>query len=243
MVLFFDQWLKIWVKTSMFLHQEEALFGSFMSEKARLHFIENEGMAFGLKLDWEYGKLLLSLFRIVAVSFLAWFITTLVKRGYGYGVLASFALILAGATGNIIDSTFYGMIFEASQRHSRNVAEFVAWGDGYAPLLHGKVVDMFHFPLFEFTWPEWVPRIGGNRFEFFRPVFNIADAAITVGVFILILFNRSFFKNEEEDENISAAEEEMTDKVKEFSDAGAEEMETDEVSKDIAPLKDDTELP
>jgi signal peptidase II len=198
MVLFFDQWLKIWVKTNMFLHQEGPLLGSFMPQKARIHFIENEGMAFGLKLDWEYGKLLLSVFRIIAVSFLAWFISTLIKRDYGLGVLLSFALILAGATGNIIDSTFYGLIFEESARHGRNVSQFVSWGEGYAPALHGKVVDMFHFPLFEFVWPEWIPKIGGNRFEFFRPVFNIADAAITVGVFILILFNRSFFKEEQE---------------------------------------------
>ena len=182
----------------MFLHQNEPLFGSFMSNKARLHFIENEGMAFGLKLDWEYGKLLLSVFRIIAVSFLLWFISTLIKRGYNYGVLLSFALILAGATGNIVDSTFYGLIFEGSQRHSHNVSQWVPWGEGYAPMLHGKVVDMFHFPLFSFHWPEWFPSIGGNKFEFFRPVFNIADAAITVGVFILILFNRSFFKSEEE---------------------------------------------
>lgn len=190
----------------MFLHQNDPLFGSFMSDKARLHFIENEGMAFGLKLDWEYGKLLLSVFRIIAVSFLLWFISTLIQRGYSYGVLLSFALILAGATGNIIDSTFYGLIFESSQRHSHNVAQWVPWGEGYAPMLHGKVVDMFHFPLFSFHWPEWVPSIGGNKFEFFRPVFNIADAAITIGVFILILFNRSFFQSEKELEAKAALE-------------------------------------
>lgn len=195
----------------MFLHQDEPLFGSFMTDKARLHFIENEGMAFGLKLDWEYGKLLLSLFRIVAVSFLGWFIHSLIKKGHGYGVLVSFALILAGATGNIIDSTFYGMIFEASQRHSHNIAQVVGWGEGYAPMLHGKVVDMFHFPLFEFYWPEWVPRIGGNRFEFFRPVFNLADASITIGVFVLILFNRSFFKNEEEQDTPDIIQENTED--------------------------------
>lgn len=218
----------------MFLHQEEPLFGSFMSQKARLHFIENEGMAFGLKLDWEYGKLLLSLFRIVAVSFLAWFISTLIKRDYSFGVLLSFALILAGATGNIIDSTFYGLIFEESARHGRNIAQMVPWGEGYAPALHGKVVDMFHFPLFEFVWPEWIPKIGGNRFEFFRPVFNIADAAITTGVFILILFNRSFFKEEEELEKDKEIEntEEIVNNVEESS---TPELEKDNSSPDSEP--------
>lgn len=209
LVLFFDQWLKVWVKTNMFLHQEEALLGSFMSKNARLHFIENEGMAFGMKLDWEYGKLLLSVFRIIAVGFLAWFISTLIKRNYSYSILLSFALVLAGAFGNIIDSAIYGMIFEASESHSRNIAQLVPWGEGYAPLLHGKVVDMFHFPLFEFYWPNWMPSIGGTRFEFFRPVFNIADAAISVGVFVLLIFNRSFFKKEEEDTAT------QTDKVEE----------------------------
>lgn len=216
----------------MFLHQNEPLFGSFMPNKARLHFIENEGMAFGLKLDWEYGKLLLSVFRIIAVSFLLWFISTLIKRGYSYGVLLSFALILAGATGNIVDSTFYGLIFEASQRHSHNVSQWVPWGEGYAPMLHGKVVDMFHFPLFFFHWPEWVPSIGGNKFEFFRPVFNIADAAITIGVFILILFNRSFFKSEEELNKKEAMEAEISEAIQD--DISVEEIEekTEEPSDD-----------
>ncbi len=211
-VLLLDQGLKIWIKTNMYLHQNIPLFGELgiLKDQARLHFIENEGMAFGWKLDWEYGKLVLSLFRIIAVGFLLWFIHSLIKNDYKLGVLFSFALILAGAAGNIIDSAFYGLIFEESVMHSRNVAGFTSFGDGYAPFLYGKVVDMFHFPLFEFHWPEWVPKIGGNRFEFFRPVFNIADAAITIGVFSLLLFNRSFFKSKE-DEQTDIPEEEIDD--------------------------------
>ncbi len=184
LILIIDQALKIWVRTNMHLDQEIPIFGpNFLADKAKLHFIENEGMAFGMKLDWQYGKLLLSLFRIVAVGFLGWFIHGLIKKGYSYGVLLSFALILAGAAGNIIDSAFYGLVFGQASPH--RAIGFVEWGQGYAPFLHGWVVDMFHFPLFEFYWPEWMPMIGGNRFEFFRPVFNFADAAITIGVIVL----------------------------------------------------------
>ncbi len=188
----------------MYLNQDLPLFGSLWdTPKARLHFIENPGMAFGWELgngEEGWGKPALTIFRLIAVTLLSWFIHNLIKKDMSKGVLFSFALILAGAAGNIIDSAIYGMIFEASPHFSTKVAGFTPWGEGYSKFLYGKVVDMFYFPLFEFTWPEWVPRIGGNRFEFFRPVFNLADAAITVGVFSLVLFNRSFFAADEEEE-------------------------------------------
>lgn len=184
----------------MYLHEDVPLFGSFMQQQARLHFIENEGMAFGMKWDWEYGKLSLSLFRIIAVGVLAWFIHSLIRQRHSYGVLLGFALILAGASGNIIDSVFYGMVFEESVRFSQEPAQWVAWGEGYAAPLHGKVVDMFHFPLTEWVWPRWMPGIGGDRFVFFSPVFNIADAAITIGVVVLMFFLPSFSKVEKENQ-------------------------------------------
>lgn len=159
---------------------------------ANIHFVENEGMAFGWKIPAEYGKLILSLFRLVAVGFLIWVIRGLVLAQSSLGLLTCFGLILAGAIGNIIDSAFYGLIFSASPYHGGMATMFPESG-GYAGFLHGKVVDMFYFPLFETTWPDWVPWVGGDHFLFFRPVFNLADASITTGVISLLLFYRSFF--------------------------------------------------
>ncbi len=190
----------------MHLGEEMPMFGGFLSNIARLHFIENEGMAFGLTFGAKKGKLMLSLFRIVAVSFLAWFIHSLIKKEYGFGVLLSFSLILAGAAGNILDSLFYGLMFKEASIHA--VQGFVAAGEaGYTGFLYGNVVDMLHFRLLDFHWPEWMPWIGGNRFQFFRPIFNIADSAITIGVMVLLIFNRDFFKAEEEEKDKTNADE------------------------------------
>lgn len=193
-VIIVDQAVKFWVKTNMSYGADFPILGQSW---AYIHFVENEGMAFGLKLGGSYGKLALSLFRLAAVGFLIYFLRRLIKEGASMGVLVSFALIIAGALGNIIDSAFYGLIFSESLVHGPP-AEFLPEGGGYAGFLFGKVVDMFYFPMIDTILPEWVPFIGGSRFEFFKPVFNVADSAICVGVAILLIFQRSFFKKEEE---------------------------------------------
>jgi signal peptidase II len=192
-VLFLDQWLKIHIKTTYEIGQETLLFGQ---EWARLRFIENEGMAFGITIDWKYGKLLLTTFRIIMVTGLFYYIHLLLKYKATWGFLVSVALITAGAIGNIIDSVFYGMIFSESPYHG-GLAEFTAWGQGYEKLLHGRVVDMFYFPIHNFQMPDFVPIWGGEDFLFFSPIFNIADAAITCGVLSIFLFQRQFFSAEE----------------------------------------------
>jgi len=161
-----------------------------------IHFTENNGMAFGLQFAGGYGKLALSLFRIVAVLFLGWYINRLVKEKTSFGVIFSFSLILAGAMGNIIDSAFYGYLFSESTYF--DLARFLPEEGGYSSLLHGKVVDMFYFPILEGNYPQWFPFWGGDSFIFFRPVFNVADSAITSGVFILLVFQRSFFQSHSE---------------------------------------------
>jgi signal peptidase II len=142
-------------------------------------------MAFGIEAG---GKLFLSLFRVIAVVLIIFYIRRLVKDNYKTGFIVCVALVLAGASGNIIDSIFYGVIFEAS--YPGHIASVVPWGEGYSSLLHGKVVDMLYFPLFSGTWPDWVPVVGGQEFLFFRFIFNIADSAITVGVILILLFYR-----------------------------------------------------
>lgn len=174
-----DQVIKIWVKTSFYLGEDLRIFSWF-----HLLFIENNGMAFGMTIG---SKLALTLFRIVAVGALIWYICRVINiRRLPRGYLVCLALITAGAFGNIIDCVFYGVIF--SNPYPPEVAVMFPAGGGYAPLFMGKVVDMFFFPLFSFTWPQWVPVIGGDHFLFFQPVFNLADAAISCGIIALIIF-------------------------------------------------------
>ena len=179
LVLAADQALKIWIKTHFKLYDNVEITKWFY-----LYFTENPGMAFGIEV---IGKLFLSVFRIVAVGFIGYYLYQLVKKNYKFGYIACVALILAGAVGNIIDSVFYGVVFSHSYGQ---VATFMPDGGGYAPWLHGKVVDMFYFPLIQTVLPDWVPIWGGKEFVFFRPIFNLADSAICVGVFILLIFYR-----------------------------------------------------
>lgn len=166
---------------------------------ARIHFVENNGMAFGFSLGGDYGKLALSLFRILAVGFLIYYLRMLIKAGASLSLLVSFGLILAGAIGNIIDSAVYGIIFSDSPFHG-GLAQLFPEGGGYSSFLHGKVVDMLYFPMIDTTLPEWFPVWGGEPFQFFKPVFNIADSSITAGVLNILLFQRSFFKSKPEEE-------------------------------------------
>lgn len=225
-----DQIIKILVKTNMAIGDHFSVFGNWF----QIFFIENEGMAFGMKFGGAFGKLLLSLFRIVLCGFLCWWITKLVRRGVdaadgarrsaetaggsagasksersgdseksnrhgidgdlrvSTGVLVGLTMITAGAFGNIIDCLFYGQIFSASEP-----GVVAAFGGQYAPILFGKVVDMFYFPLIDTTWPSWMPFVGGQSFRFFEPIFNFADSCVTVGAFYLIIFQYKFFSADE----------------------------------------------
>tara|TARA_B100001741_G_C16553051_1_gene600551 strand:+ start:4324 stop:4908 length:585 start_codon:yes stop_codon:yes gene_type:complete len=183
-VLIADQLLKVWIKTSMVIGQEIHFFDWFI-----IHFTENRGMAFGIEFGGKYGKYFLSIFRIIAIIAIGVYWSKLTKTDVKKGIIYSVSLILAGAIGNMIDSAFYGMIFSESYGQ---IATY--FNGGYSSFLQGKVVDMFYFPLFNGYLPQWLPVVGGDHFIFFRPVFNIADAAISVGVINILIFHRSFFK-------------------------------------------------
>ena len=179
-VLLIDQVIKIWVKTSMTLHESIHVTDWFY-----ITFIENNGMAFGMQLG---SKIILSLFRLIAISALGYYIWLEVRRQAKTGYIVCLSMVLAGAAGNLIDCMFYGLIFNASSPYY--LSYFVSFGTGYAPFLMGKVVDMFYFPLIETEWPTWMPFVGGDHFVFFSPVFNFADSCISVSVVWLLLFYR-----------------------------------------------------
>ena len=179
LLLIVDQASKIWIKTHMQLYESIEIFSWF-----KIYFTENPGMAFGLEIVDTY---ILTIFRIIVVSFLGVFIYKLIKQNFKFGFIMCLSLILAGALGNIIDCTFYGVLFDTSYGQ---VATFMPEGGGYSTFLHGKVVDMLYFPLIKTTWPSWMPFWAGQELIFFRPIFNIADSSICVSVFILLLFYR-----------------------------------------------------
>lgn len=185
-ILLIDQASKIWIKTSMTLGQTIPVIGDWFF----IHFTENPGMAFGLEIPGEFGKLILSIFRIIAIGGIIWYILHLIKLEAPKGLILSISLILSGAIGNMIDSAFYGMIFSDS---FFQVATIFPEEGGYATFLHGSVVDMFYFPIIRGVYPDWFPWIGSQPFIFFRPVFNVADAVITMGVLITLIFYRSYF--------------------------------------------------
>jgi signal peptidase II len=184
LIIIADQFIKIWVHNHMYQGEEI----KFLGDRGMLHYTENNGMAFGMELGGDWGKLALTLFRIVAVVVIGWGIVYLIKHKYHRGLIMNGALILAGAVGNIIDSTFYGVIYH------------------YAPLFHGRVVDMFYFPLISGVFPNWVPLWGGQDYIFFRPVFNLADASISVGVILILIFQKHYFKQETVEESAPNSE-------------------------------------
>tara|TARA_Y100000385_G_C13057480_1_gene622719 strand:+ start:552 stop:1139 length:588 start_codon:yes stop_codon:yes gene_type:complete len=185
LLLLADQVLKFWIKTNMVLGQEFQIFNWLI-----IHFTENNGMAFGIEFGGYTGKTLLTLFRIIVVGFGIKYISDLDKTKLPNGALIALGLIVGGALGNIVDSSFYGLIFNESYN---NIASFMPESGGYSTLLHGKVVDMFYLPLINSHLPDWLPILGGEHFIFFRPVFNIADAGISVGIFMILLFYRKEF--------------------------------------------------
>ncbi len=199
LVIVIDQTSKLLVHNFMYIHEEVNVIGEWF----KLHYLLNPGMAFGLRWDNEFGKLALTLFRIGAMTGIGYYLYRMASRGAHKGFLVSMALILGGAVGNVIDSTFYGVLL---QNHPEG---------SYTPWFHGQVIDMLFFPLFEFHWPDWVPVFGGNYFLFFSPVFNIADSSIFIGVASILIFQKKFFKE------TKSGEAETTEPVSKGNDAVA----------------------
>lgn len=184
-ILIIDQVFKIIIKTNMIIGQEIPVFGNWF----KIHFLENNGMAFGMEWGGKTGKAALSLFRIIAIAMIAWYLMGLIRKKASLGLVLSISAIIAGAAGNLIDSAFYGMIFSESWH---TPAVLFPEGGGYSSFLQGRVVDMLYFPVIDTSWPDWSPVKPGQSFIFFRPVFNIADAAITSGVLAILIFQKKF---------------------------------------------------
>lgn len=191
LVLLVDQALKFWIKTNMYLGEDIHVWGDWFI----IHFTENNGMAFGWELAGKSGKYLLSIFRLVAVVGIGYYTWYVIRKNARNGLVIALSLILAGAMGNILDSAFYGLIFSESGNYITQVpAVLFPEGGGYGSFLQGRVVDMFYFPIIKGSYPDWL--LGGRDFIFFRPVFNIADASITVGVLMLLFFQKRYFTSE-----------------------------------------------
>ena len=196
LVVIADQALKFYIKTTFLLHSSQPVFGNWF----QLYFVENPGMAYGWKFGGEWGKMALTIFRLGAVAFGTWYLGSILKRGYSKGFLICASLIYAGALGNLIDSCFYGMVFDKGMLFDPQLNDYLYYEglakfskNGYAGFLHGNVVDMLYFPVIRGDFPSWFPFWGGEKFEFFRPIFNIADAAITTGVISILVFQRKLF--------------------------------------------------
>jgi signal peptidase II len=213
-ILLVDQASKFYIKLNYYTGEEHNVLGTWF----RLHFVENEGMAWGWKFGGEFGKIALTLFRLGAVIWGSFLIRNFIRQKQHKGFLICAALIYAGALGNLIDSMFYGLIFEASNPFTQNVATLLPAGGGYAGLFHGKVVDMLYFPIITNShYPSWIPIVGGEEFEFFRPVFNIADMAISTGVIAILVFQNKFFnKPAQEQHHTVVTNAEVNDKTQIF---------------------------
>ncbi len=218
-IIIVDQALKIWIKTN---HPTGEVMRVGGMDWFRLHFIENPGMAWGWKFGNETGKMILTLFRLGAVIFGTWYLGRIVKQQYKKGFIICAALIYAGALGNLIDSMFYGMIFDKGLHFDPSMNDYLPYSgvahfssNGYSSFLHGSVVDMLYFPMVKSHFPSWFPFVGGEEFEFFSPIFNIADASISTGVITLLLFQKRFFKKNVEDKATGTVETstEVSDKV------------------------------
>ena len=184
LLLFLDQLTKVLVKTNMSIGESFMIFGDWF----QIRFIENKGAAYGFEFGGDFGKLFLSVLRIILIGGLIYYISKLLKQKQKLGYIIGFILILSGAVGNMIDSVLYGVIF--SESTPWQVASFVPLGEGYQTWLHGSVVDMLYFPIFTTTFPEWMPVVAGDEYTFFSPIFNVADSYITIGAFYLLLFYR-----------------------------------------------------
>jgi signal peptidase II len=203
LVVIADQALKLYIKTHYALNDSHKVLGSWF----QLYFVENPGMAYGWKFGGNWGKLALTVFRFAAVIFGTWYLGSIIKQKYHKGFIVCAALIYAGALGNLIDSAFYGLIFDKGMTVENMTQEYVGYGGlavftkhGYSSFLHGNVVDMLYFPVFKGHFPKWFPFWGGDDFEFFRPIFNLADAAISTGVITILVFQKRFFKQHKHDE-------------------------------------------
>ena len=209
LIVAIDQILKYYIKTSFHLNESRPVFGSWF----QLYFVENPGMAYGWKFGGNFGKIALTVFRLIAVIFGTWYLGHIIKKGYRKGFIICAALVYAGALGNLIDSCFYGMIFDRGMTFDPAIGEYIGYGGlatfssaGYASFLHGNVVDMLYFPIIKGHFPEWMPFWGGEYFEFFRPVFNIADASISTGIITILVFQKKLLAPLEDKKNTKIVE-------------------------------------